>query len=297
MAEYLIMKAVEFDKLPVSFRKHYPSIEKMRSHGWWLQKKYDGCFGMAVLREDGGSQMLSRTGEDYSTSCRHILGALAQHMTAYRGTGWVEAVVLGEVWNPTLDFPTISGKFRKRAPAPELVFVANDILPAGLNTSMCYEDRYEELLSLLDGDCPHVLLAETWQDGRWEDANSHAAQWCAAGGFDGAILRAPHCAYTVGTVKRGEIVKIKPTLTLDLRCVGVSAGEGKHEGKIGSLIVAFRGQHVGVGTGLSDVDREKPDDYWVGSIVEVEAMGVSTEGKLREPRLKGIRIDKLEPDE
>ena len=55
---------------------------------------------------------------------------------------------------------------------------------------------------------------------------------------------------------------------------------------------------MGAGTGLRDDERDvsKFEANWLGKIVEIEAMDYSSDGLLREPRLKGVRLDKLEPD-
>ena len=50
---------------------------------------------------------------------------------------------------------------------------------------------------------------------------------------------------------------------------------------------------------MTDADRK---DWWkdnsivVGKIVQIDAMGESAKGVLREPRFKGIRFDKKKPD-
>lgn len=302
MPQYNILKAVEYDKLAAKTRKEYPDLASLQAAGWMLQRKYDGCFGMAVLREDGNSEMLSRTGEDYTVSCQHLLSEAAEAVTEWRGSGWAMAVVLGEVWHPTWGFPTISGKFRKQAPCRDLRFAVNDILPAGLVTRQPYSIRHREVMDTFghQGDpALRTFGVEAEAGGAWE----MALKWQGRGGFDGAILRDPCAPYTIGVARAGQIVKVKPTLSLDLRVIDVLPGEGKHAGRTGALRCDLGdGQFVDVGTGLSDSERE---EFWVcrdgmlapnTTIVEVEAMGWSTEGKLREPRYKGIRVDKVTPD-
>jgi ATP-dependent DNA ligase len=307
MADVLILKAVEYDKCSAKFKKTYPNVEFLPTDGWLLQRKYDGCFGMAVLREDGGSQMLSRTGEDWSASCGRILSELAEALTEHRGQGWHSAVILGEVWHQTWSFPVISGKFRKRAPCPELLFAANDVLPEGLATPFEYRARYADLLSMLGnvpaGDPAFRVFCVPLEDKGPGTVFDLALKWQGEGGYDGAILRDPRAPYTIGLARQGQIVKVKPSLSLDLRVIGVLPGEGKHEGRAGALRCDLGdGKFVDVGTGMSDADRE---EFWQCrdgmlaphvTVVEVEAMGWSTEGKLREPRFKGIRHDKETPD-
>ncbi len=83
---------------------------------------------------------------------------------------------------------------------------------------------------------------------------------------------------------------MKPTA--DLLCIDTLDGEGKYEGMIGSLVLQnSNGVLVKVGSGLSDSDRTKPDNYFIGKIVEIgyESMGVNT---YLQPTFTCIRRDK-----
>lgn len=295
MADIQIMKAVEFDKLPAKFRKQYPHLDALKAAGYWLQRKYDGCFGKATLRADGKHTMESRTGEDYTTSCQHLLNELAEAGEEWLrgGTGFV---VLGEVWHPTWPFPTISGKFRKGAPCRDLHFVANDLVPMNLNTGALYYDRLLSLNKLLPpSEVAKTYVAETHKSHCWDDtALDHAIRWKAEGGFDGAILRNPMAGYTVGLVKAGEIVKVKPVLSLDLRVERIGVGVGGKTGRsVYTLDVIYRDVLTTVGSGVPHSQDALPA---LGDIIEVECMGLTDDGKLREPRFKGIRHDKEQPD-
>jgi ATP-dependent DNA ligase len=298
VADIKIMKAVEFDKLPAKFKKQYPNEDALEAAGYWLQRKYDGCFGMAYVAFDATeSKMLSRTGEDYTAACRHILDELHDAATEQSGS-WDDFIVIGELWLPGTDFPTISGKFRKRA-ASTLQFIANDLLPAGLVTHIPYRQRYDDLLALLPplnaGQTAYCFVAETYRSGQWTDAHAHANLWKAEGGFDGAILRNPDAGYTIGLVKNGEIVKVKPALSLDLRCVAIKQERGEKTGRpVYTMTVNYKGVWTTVGSGMPHNIKDVPRP---GDIVEVECMGLTEDGKLREPRFKGIRYDKDKADE
>lgn len=293
MADYNIMKAVEHAKLPVKYRKQYPTLKHMQDAGFWLQKKYDGCMGIAHITRKG-DYMLSRTGEDYTASCGHILADL--RAAADKQGSWDDFVVIGEVWHHTWEFPNISGKFRKGEACPELVFVANDILLPAMNTPMSYVARWADLVRLLkpfrEGPC---YFARTFGSYVWDQPAEHyAAKWKAEGGFDGAILRDPSKGYTVGLVKGGEIVKVKPCLTLELRVSGIFSAVGEKTGRTVWTIEVQHGQQSSqVGSGLPHI---LPFGLEVGAIVEIEAMGWTPDGHLREPRFKGVRFDKLQPD-
>lgn len=280
MSDYLIMKAVEYDKLPVKFKKAHP-FDGLMAEGYWLQKKYDGCMGIVV-----GDKMLSRTGEDYTRSCGHLVEEVRRHIPSFN--------VIGEVWQPPTEalFPAISGKFRRHSPSPELMFIVNDVVPKVWHTAMPYSHRHAMLMQALAyGD--RVLPAATYHV--WAGpAHYHALEWQGMGGYDGAILRNPRSGYTVGTVKNGEIIKVKPVMALDLMVTDVFVEKGEKTGRdVFSIEVEYCGVRSKVGSGVPHKSADVPGR---GQIAEVECLGITADGRLREPRFKGIRFDKLEAD-
>jgi ATP-dependent DNA ligase len=292
-----IMKAVEFDKLSAKFKTLYDNEDALAEAGWWLQKKYDGCFGMAVVRHGSRSAMFSRTGTKV-LSCDHILEELVE---AAEDQGLQEDfVVLGEVWHPKLPFPTISGKFRQHAPSTDLVFVANDILPLTLTSPLPYSVRYNDLaLTLLPdlGAAANVctFVAETYKSHRFiTPVMNYAEHWQAEGGFDGAILRDPEAGYTIGLAREGQIVKVKPLLSLDLHVVEFTETVGEKTGRaVYTITMEYRGVRTEVGSGVPHAYNDLPA---LGQIVRIDCLGLTADGKLREPRYIGIRHDKTESD-
>lgn len=290
MAKYNILKAVEYDKTSAKFRRKYPSLQALEAAGWWLQKKYDGCFGLArINKELSACVMESRTGE-IVRSCGHLLKAL-HAIFSHRAP----CVVLGEVWKQGADFHEISGKFRRHYLAEDLVFVANDLLPECMVTSECYSVRYSTLsadITTRYAGGVKVFRATTILC--FYKAYEQALEWQAAGGFDGAILRDPRSEYTIGEAKEGQIIKVKPTLSLDLAVTELTESVGEKTGRpVYTIAVLYKGQRTEVGSGMphSAVDLPK-----LGDIVEIECLGITPDNRLREPRFKGIRHDKLETD-
>lgn len=292
------MKAVEFDKLPAKFKKQYVNEDGLEKAGYWLQQKYDGCFGkaeIAVARKD--CRMKSRTGEDYSTSCAHILDDL--HAAASDQGSFDPFCVLGEVWAEGVSFPDISGMFRRQTKGVQkaLSFVCNDLLCPDMETTYPYRMRFADLKALIVGDfiLPNLRLAKTYMAGDWGDARGLARAWVAMGGFDGAILRNPDAGYTFGLVKDGAIVKVKPLLELDLRVDEVMAGVGeKTDRPVYTIKVSYRGVTSKVGSGMPHARADCPN---VGDIVRIDSLGLTEDGALREPRYIGIRHDKTQPDQ
>ncbi len=102
-----------------------------------------------------------------------------------------------------------------------------------------------------------------------KEAQAIADDYISEGG-EGAIIKKLDSVWKEGTSK--DLVKIKAVLDADLICVGVDEGSGKYKNKIGALILeTLCGRlSVKVGTGLSDVDREKPFEYYIGKVIEIQ---------------------------
>lgn len=103
-----------------------------------------------------------------------------------------------------------------------------------------------------------------------------------ASGYEGLVLR------------QGDTwLKVKPTETYDVPVIDMLHGTGKHHGRMGALITSM-GK---VGTGFTDAERE---DWWSkkfertkgDTIIEVECMKLTDDGKFRHPRFVRLRPDK-----
>ena len=96
-------------------------------------------------------------------------------------------------------------------------------------------------------------------------------------------------------------VKIKDVNSMSLRVINIEEGQGKYKGKIGKLICQTEDSllTIKVGSGLSNKDREKDYEHWVGKIVEVEytdAYYLDDKLIIDFPRFKEIRVDKNRAD-
>jgi ATP-dependent DNA ligase len=293
MADIRIMKAVEFSKLAAAFKKRWGNEQALYQAGWFAQPKFDGCYGEFHIdkRQTGAACFaLTRTGEIIQ-SCNHILQDLWNRST----TGAV-TVYVGELWceDHLVLFPEISGWVRRHYDAPKLCLKVFDVLPDGLNTTEQYRLRYERAYELI-GSTPSTAVSIAPLLGKnVTDINLAAGNLKAQGKYDGAILRDPDAGYKVGLVKRGEIVKVKPVMSLDLTIVGLMEEAGEKTGRaVYTLSVTHNGVVSDVGSGMP---HKLPADMVLGAIAEIECMGLTEDGKLREPRFKGIRHDKEQPD-
>lgn len=99
-----------------------------------------------------------------------------------------------------------------------------------------------------------------------------------------------------------NLIKVKKFYTYDLKVIAVEEGEGKHLGRLGAVVVDFKGNPVRVGSGFTDELREsiwKDPDSIIGKIIEVKYKEV-TKNKdngaesLQFPVFVTIRKDKEE---
>ena len=91
-------------------------------------------------------------------------------------------------------------------------------------------------------------------------------------------------------------LKLKVMQTCDLKIIGFQEGTGKYANKLGALIVDFKGNSVGVGTGFSDEDRTfiwDNRDSLLGRVVELRYFEITKDKNgiesLRFPAYVAIR--------
>lgn len=102
--------------------------------------------------------------------------------------------------------------------------------------------------------------------------------------------------------RTNNLLKVKVFQDCDLRIIDVLEGSGKFESTCGALVCEYKGNPVGVGTGLTDNDR---DFFWhnkdrlIGRIATIQYFEetVDKDGKpsLRFPVYLRLREDKTEP--
>ena len=279
---YLCQAPKEYQDQSAKWKKDHPFDTLMDSGNYIAMCKYDGC---CCIVDTTTGTATSRTGEP-AVSMETIAKSIAERM----GPGFK---VYGEAYRDGWDFHKVSGEFRRREVSQELQLIVWDIVQAGdeeapFNFRMT---KYTAMYGL-----PRVSrAARIMSVSSVDDAKKMAAELQDLGGFDGVILRDVTAPWAPGAAKNGEVIKIKPRLSLDLRCVGYFPGKGKHAGVAGGIIVKYKGVESSVGTGFSD-DMRARIPWFVHSIAEIECLGVTPDGKLREPSFKGWRFDKLAPD-
>ena len=302
MADYIVHKAVEHSALSAKVKA---ALEQ--TYQWVLSPKYDGCHAVFLFDEGKHFLTLSRTG-GHVQSMPHIATDLLRVYGHLLKSGrWA---ICGEAWTPGVEFNVISGWFRKQSPVPDLTFVPFDIVEwegntgstvgaaVDLHSTARYSARCNALLDQQGCVYPRVILPHFLAlSGTFSEVLPQAVAYAKelkqhrASFFDGAVLAQATGFYTVGAGKGGEFIKIKPLLSESVVCTGYFTDTGEKTGKnTGGLLFNLNGKEQRVATGLT---QEQVDSLaqFIGKTIEVEAMGLTVNGLLREPRFKGIRYD------
>lgn len=96
-----------------------------------------------------------------------------------------------------------------------------------------------------------------------------------AGGGEGLMLHRRDAPYRVG--RTTDLLKVKPYLESDALVIAHLPGRGRHQGRMGSLLVEEAdGVRFRLGTGFSDADREVPPP--IGSRVNFKYHGRTING-------------------
>ena len=159
-----------------------------------------------------------------------------------------------------------------------------------------YSSRLARLEKLLQNISNRVSLIETSEVVSLEFAVEIAEQYISQG-YEGAIIKSKDLLFENKTSK--SQIKIKSELESDLLCIGVTEGNGKYKGLVGSLdcISACGNLRVSVGSGFTDEMRAENFKEYIGKIITVKynekiTKKDSDEISLFLPRFTEVRIDK-----
>ena len=157
--------------------------------------------------------------------------------------------------------------------AAKVVAVVWDFIPyPDFVNGVCkitYENRYNALWeSLRSYNQDKISLIKTWVVASYDEAQVIFKQLLSEG-EEGIILKDKDSIWEDKRSK-GQ-VKFKAVLDADVLCIGVEAGTGKYAGMIGSLICETSDGiiKVSVGSGLTDEDRKKPVEEYIGKIIAI----------------------------
>ena len=297
----------------------------MRYDGWLCQKKLDGCFSYIII-QNGVVTLLTRAGtqwasdklseelkgiEDIVLIGEALVKENGRELDRKTGNGLINSFIKREATlDKLLDKYNLSKKVKAldelNAKREEFYFTDQRLyfevwdsltlqeFEAGISTRP-YTQRFGEAIRLAVGT-KSINPVPSFKVYSLKEAEDIAKDYMEEG-YEGAILKKSDSIWKDGTSK--DMLKIKAVLDADLVCVDVEEGSGKYKGKVGALVLetSCGRLRVKVGTGLNDLDRDKPFDYYIGKVIEIQynefikSKSKSTDS-LFLPRFVEVREDK-----
>lgn len=272
--------------------KWQDNIDYLKGKEIFLTEKLDGnrCFARV---ENGKCLFLSRSGKEIEglddvefELCRLV-------------PGWYDGELIAESFNETQSQTLRKGKKKN------LVFNVFDYLTLDeVDAQLCthpYLDRrnYLETQFRCTEGFQYVKLIPLIGRGQFDE------NWVikvldeyTSRGSEGIMINT-NSVYQFN--RTCDLLKVKKMYTLDLRVKNIREGSGLNHGKVGALIVDYKGYDVGVGSGLDNSQRE----YWwknpneiIGKIIEIKCFEESKDKfgnlSLRFPVFVKVRDDKEE---
>lgn len=170
----------------------------------------------------------------------------------------------------------------------------------GMFSESCVQRKQNLENILKKAHCNYIKYVEVLYDGEYNsDIIDKLLNKALSLQQEGIMLNIADAPYQ--KKRTTDILKVKKMNTVDLFVTNVFEGKGKYKGTLGGVVVEYKGQPVGVGSGFSDIQRkmiwEHPENI-VGKLIEVQYFEESKDknGKpsLRFPVFKKIRLDKNE---
>lgn len=249
-------------------------------------------------------QLIARSGEVFE-GLDHILADLVP---------WPHVVFDGELTlkdttglTDNEAFRTATGILNSDGDKSGIKFTIFDALPVNefdAGESECTYRERRELLGLMFAFCterelPHISVLPTLYRGTDQTQIDRLLEQMVREDKEGLMV---NLDVPYKRKRHSGILKVKRFYTMDLPILRVEEGTGKYAGMMGNLVVDYKGNEVGVGTGFTDEQR---DWFWAhreavpGTLAEVKYKEISANKKtgaesLQFPVFVGLRTDKTE---
>lgn len=164
-----------------------------------------------------------------------------------------------------------------------------------------YKARREQLDLLQDmlGDTKHVKVLQSLYAGTDQRKIDELLELMVQQDKEGCMV---NLDVPYKCKRHSGILKVKRFYTMDLPIIRVEEGSGKYAGTTGALVVDYKGNEVGVGTGLTDEQRVW---FWhnrnevISELAEIKYKEISSDKKtgaesLQFPVFVQLRTDKSE---
>lgn len=160
----------------------------------------------------------------------------------------------------------------------DIIFRVYDIIPISEflegQSKLKFRDRYKLMMTFeakaKELGLKHLLFSHNLYEGTDQSKIQELLDKMDKEGKEGLML---YKNDFYKCKRHNGILKIKSFLSCDVKCIGIYEGEGKYEGMLGGIIVDYKGNDCGCGSGFSDELRKL---YWsnkeeiVGRVVQVK---------------------------
>lgn len=268
---------------------------------FYITQKLDGNRCIAI-KEDGDVKFFTRKGQPISdmNELANEFKKLPDNMV-YDG----EVLIINKDNLPTDQlFRATQKVVRKDGEKKGLEFYVFDALPVSEfrkgKSKKTYEQRRNNLELIFNqfGDNELIHLLPVLYEGENKQMISVLMKFAEEKGWEGLMINSANGLYQTRRV--ADLLKVKEMKSADLLCIGLEEGTGRNKGRLGAILVEYKGGVTKVGSGFTDEEREK---YWannddiVGNIVEVQYFEESKDEKtqqvsMRFPIFKTVRHDK-----
>lgn len=275
------------------------NLENMFVGGAFVTEKLDGIRAIAI-NNNGEWKITSRSGKEIN-GLEHIKQALDDLINVSNSRVYDGELVIPSYLNAEDAFRETAGVVNSNGDKSSVVFnvfdapLASDFF--GDTKHEIYLRRRNHLDRLSHNNTPVQpvpVLGLVYSFDELQDIFDKMIK----NGAEGIMIN----TNTVYQPKRtANLLKMKQQNSVDLRVVSIEEGQGKNAGKVGALVMMYKGNELRVGSGLTDSEREfywNAPDFVVGRIIEI---GYTTESQdkdgkksLRFPRFIGFRDDKDE---
>lgn len=224
--------------------------------GYWVSEKLDG-----VRAYWDGQQLFFRSGQPVCAP-------------AWFTQGFPRQALDGELWLGRGQFERLSGIVRTAQPVDAEWRQINYLLFELPGAAGTFTQRLESLRRLVEtAHVPWLKAVEQFRVPDREALKAKLDSIVAAGG-EGLILHRADATYTAG--RNADLLKLKPYLDREARVLAYIPGKGKHEGRMGSMLVEDEGRQFRLGSGFTDAQRDHPPP--IGSLVTYRYRGLTAKG-------------------
>jgi DNA ligase 1 len=302
--KYVEVKTVKVKGVPT--KKLYEHWKRYIGKRVIATKKLDGNRCAVFVRDNGQVTLYTREG--------HVMEGYIELEEAFATfpRGFVydgEVLATNEEGLNSQDlFKKTSKIVKKKGEKKGLLFHAFDVVPIadfekGIWEETCEKRKegLEKLISLKNHPLIHyvpIIFAGMFD----KEVIDRLAEEAKANGEEGIMVQLADAPYQCK--RTFDIIKVKTFESADILCLDVYEGKAEStEGKLGGVVLDFKGNRVNIGGGFS---AEQRIEYWedpskiIGKIVEIQYFEEfydkdTGELDLRFATFKTVRDDKTEP--